>query len=250
MWHDISKVECSTCRGKRNCDTLYEHTTESHEEIDEYNSISTYQKHYIVKCKGCDSIYYIKQEYCSEWHDEPPTYTQLPRYEKFNQKIFSARKFKENLFNFNIDPSSVLIKELYFALNNEKPMLAAMAIRSLLETIMIDFVGDNGTFADNLGEMHKKGYASSSQLEILKKVVNIGNAVIHRGYIPNMYDVAQAHGVIESFVTQLHYTTGKADSIDTKVPQRQRKSKTTTTPPAPSPPLHSQPSPESADGDA
>jgi hypothetical protein len=59
-----------------------------------------------------------------------------------------------------------LLQEVYNVLQNNAPVLAAMGIRAVLEAIMIDRVGDNGSFAANLKKFQVQGHISMVQLGI------------------------------------------------------------------------------------
>ncbi|HEF4731761.1 hypothetical protein SB379_06870 [Burkholderia multivorans] len=49
---------------------------------------------------------------------------------------------------------------------------------------MIDNVGDNGGFAENLKKFYEHEHISKHQYEGLKTALNIGHAAIHRGHTP------------------------------------------------------------------
>ncbi|KAF1073267.1 hypothetical protein MKHDV_03726 [Halodesulfovibrio sp. MK-HDV] len=222
-------VNCTTCRGHRYCTELFDKEFEETDDFDEYNSMYFYNKYTLVMCNGCKTVYLIHQSYSSEdFPEEAITFTQYPKFEKQMQQIFSIRKRKHGVLDFNLpnlDPSFELIQELYFAVNNEKPMLAAMAIRATLELLMIEFVKDNGSFKANFAKMQNDGYLSKVQVDLLNKVLEVGHGVMHRGHQPSMLDIYIALGMLETLVMQLQHTDGRAEAIVKNIPPRKKHQK-------------------------
>jgi hypothetical protein len=77
-----------------------------------------------------------------------------------------------------------LLNETYVCLQNDCRSSAAMCVRAIFEAVMIDKIGDQGTFAANIHEFEKQGYISKKQKEIIEPVLEAGHASIHRAFIP------------------------------------------------------------------
>jgi hypothetical protein len=71
---------------------------------------------------------------------------------------------------------SRLVEEIYTALHGECLSLAAMGVRALLERVMIDCIGDQGTFTRNLTAFQEQGYISSRQKNVLEANLEVGHA--------------------------------------------------------------------------
>ena len=61
-----------------------------------------------------------------------------------------------------------LLNEIYEAAHSGQTRLAAMGIRALLENLMVQMVGDQGTFEKNLDAFQNGGYVSGIQRNTLE----------------------------------------------------------------------------------
>jgi Domain of unknown function (DUF4145) len=78
-----------------------------------------------------------------------------------------------------------LLKEIYSALHNDSLSLAAMGIRALLEHIMIEQVGDNGSIGENIKRFIGAGHIAPKSEQIFRaQLIEAGHAAMHRDYVP------------------------------------------------------------------
>jgi hypothetical protein len=77
-----------------------------------------------------------------------------------------------------------LLTEVYKALRNGMPRVAAMGVRAILETIMVEKIGDRGTFKANIDAFQAAGHIGQMQRTLVNSVLDVGGATIHRGYAP------------------------------------------------------------------
>lgn len=82
-----------------------------------------------------------------------------------------------------------IYNEIISAVNSNLMMLACTGIRTIIDTIISEKVGNKGTFKDKLDKMKNEHYFSSTQYEIFSILINAGNASAHRGYSPNEKDM-------------------------------------------------------------
>jgi len=118
-----------------------------------------------------------------------------------------------------------LTKEIYIALQNDLPNLAAMGVRSLIEKVMIDKVGDNGTFKQNIAKFEGLGYVSKFQREHLETILDAGHATIHRSYSPTTEDVITLIDITEHIIKTIYLHKNKIEQLKTRVPSREPKKK-------------------------
>lgn len=100
-----------------------------------------------------------------------------------------------------------------------------MGVRSLIEQVMIDKIGDKGTFKNNLDEFERRGFISKTQKEILEPVLDAGHAAIHRNYKPSMKDVVSLIDIVENIIESLYVNSRRALNIKKKIPLRQQEHK-------------------------
>lgn len=115
-----------------------------------------------------------------------------------------------------------MLNEIYTALFDSCPTLAAMGIRSLLEQVMVETIGDNGTFKENLAIFERDGHVSSKQREKLEAVIELGHAAIHRSYRPSTKDVIQALDITEVILESVYRHGQLADDLRKNIPPRKK----------------------------
>jgi len=114
----------------------------------------------------------------------------------------------------------VLLEEIYSALHNCAPFLAAMGVRALIETVMIAKVGDLGNFSKNLNALQDNGHISKLDILHLQDVLEVGNAAIHRAHRPSVHDVLNALDIAETLVKRLHLDKNIAADLKKSTPPR------------------------------
>lgn len=208
-----TKAHCNKCGGDRNHEIL--HSEKSERDYGEYpmSGGDTYET---LKCSGCDDI---KLRHTS-WFSEPGT--DIVNY--FPPAIFrrTPEWFNELWSELHVDDKFVetLLKEIYVALQNNLPSLAAMGIRSLIEKVMVSKVGDQGSFVRNLAQFEKLGYVSKIQRERLEAILDAGHAAIHRTFVPSTKDVITLVDLTEHIVETVYLHEAKVDELKKRVPPR------------------------------
>src|ERR1700722_3188695 len=192
----VVKAHCNSCLGEKNQELLHKEVSEGTEEItDDFGrglgSVSWSNTYEMIKCLGCDSVSLRLTSWFSEEPGErvqyfPPTIQrQTPKWIESlapdNPFIVNKPKKNEKTAKYRRD----LLEQIYIALNNNSPLVALMGIRALLESVMIDKVGDKGGFGDKLHAFEQGGFVTSRQRKQLADVLDIGHATIHRHYSPN-----------------------------------------------------------------
>ncbi|MDV6342361.1 DUF4145 domain-containing protein [Nitrosomonas sp. Is24] len=115
---------------------------------------------------------------------------------------------------------TILLKEIYAALQNSAPALTSMGLRAVIEAIMIDKVGDNGSFAGNLNKFKSDGFISDVQHSALSAALELGHASIHRGHIPSEFQLEIALDITENIVHGLYVIGHHAQESVKSLPPR------------------------------
>ena len=100
-----------------------------------------------------------------------------------------------------------------------------MGIRALLEKVMIEKCGDNGSFWENVKEFEKQGYVSRIQRERLETILEAGHAAIHRLYKPSKDDLVTLVDIAESLVESIYIHGSKIEKLKNGIPPRTPKAK-------------------------
>ncbi|MCF6258307.1 MAG: DUF4145 domain-containing protein [Gammaproteobacteria bacterium] len=212
-----TRAHCNTCGGERNHGVLHSEKTSW---SDDEHPISGSDEYETLKCLGCDSIELRHTSYFSEDYDGP-TITYFPP-AMFRQQ---PTWFKNLFFEIPQEDDFVepLLQEIYVALQNNQPRLAAMGVRSLIETIMIAKTGDNGTFAKNISEFENLGYVSTLQRERMEAILEAGHAAIHRAFEPRQEDIITLLDITEHIIETVYLHKGKVDKLKKRVPAKKSK---------------------------
>ncbi|WP_242560038.1 DUF4145 domain-containing protein [Pandoraea capi] len=118
-------------------------------------------------------------------------------------------------------PAMTICREVYRALQNDQPHLAAMGVRSVLELVMIDKIGgDLNRFDANLNALFEKGHVSMLMRDRLKKVLDAGSATIHRGHTPSADDLETLVDVMEHIVESLYVHEYGVQKLTERIPPR------------------------------
>jgi len=215
-WH-----HCNVCGGRKRHSVLYEGKYRWREDVGEEFGIDGEDKYTLFRCCGCenvsfqhsrwssDSVNSEGEPYATTLNYPPPSFRKRPRW---LTELMFATDFDDTIED--------LIREIYIALQNAAPRLAVMGIRALLELVMIDKVGDQGTFPKNLKAFKEKGFVSSKQREILAQVLEAGHATMHRAFKPSKHIVGILMDITESVIEATYLNEFRAKGLLGKVPPR------------------------------
>lgn len=210
------KAHCNQCSGDRNHEALHSEKTSWSNDV---HGVSGGDRYEMLKCLGCDNIKLRHTCWFSE--DDEPTVNYFP------PAIFRRRpEWSSGLWlNLSADDEFVdkLLNEIYVALQNDLPSLAAMGVRSLIEKVMISKTGDQGTFSKNMEEFVKRGYVSPIQRERVEAILDAGHAAIHRMFTPSTKDVITLVDITEHIIETVYLHESKITELKKRVPPRATK---------------------------
>ena len=218
----IIKAHCNVCGGGRRQEVLREEVSDWNDDESGISSSASYE---MIKCCGCEGISLRHSSWCSEDLDNSGDPVETIRYyppETFRQE---PSWLWELSCACSPGDRSVeeLVHEIYVALQNDSLRLAAMGIRALVEHVMHEKIGDQGTFRENLNKFELEGFISKSQREVLEPVLEAGHATIHRSYKPSKLDLVALIDITENILESIYINQLRASQIKGKVPPRIRK---------------------------
>ena len=183
----------------------------------------TYQT---VECGGCEEVSYYTRGWCSEDYNPEsgePDYT--------HSYYPPPQKRPQPDFEFGVPFSIVFVlKELYTAINNNSRYLASTGIRTVLDMMIVDKIGDEGTFKDKVDKLVADGHINADEGKIMTAVIDAGNASAHRGFMPDDDVLSSMMDILERLIDKFYMvdarhrdSAAKADRIIKKVPPRKPK---------------------------
>ncbi|WP_159007488.1 DUF4145 domain-containing protein [Bradyrhizobium sp. S69] len=208
----IVMAPCSDCVGKRKHKILFE--TAQYEE-------ETVEKYAMIECCGCGRISMGYQRVWKYDGSVDNDYFPSPVSRKEPNWVywvwlgqFRASDEKEAA------KLMFLLREIYRAVHGGQYRLAAMGIRALLEQVMIMKVGDLPTFNDKLDAFQRDGYISAIQRGSMRATLDVGDAAMHRGFVPTEQDLNVALDVVEGVMAPIFGHANEAEALAKRVPPR------------------------------
>jgi hypothetical protein len=207
----MTQAQCNACGGDRNHTILH---AEPSSWSDDEDGIAGRDLYEMLRCNGCDDIKLRHTSWFSG--DDGPTITYFP------PSIFRPKPAWLNILWLQHGGEVVreLLSEVYSALQNNQPRLAAMGVRATLEQIMVSKVGDQRSFARNLAEFEAKGFVSPVQRERLEAILEAGHASIHRSYKPSHADLVTLVDLTEHIVETVYLHESAVALLKNRVPPR------------------------------
>lgn len=165
----------------------------------------------IQKCLGCEEFNFKHVTRC------------MPSGE--NDEIFhfpkkAIRKYPYWIIKLPL-PHFHLMHEIYTAVNENLFVLALSGTRTLLDTYIVDKIGDIGTFKQKLDKLISEKFISASKAKVLEAAIEAGNAATHRGYRPDKETLFQILDIVDNLM-QSEIVDRAAKSIKEKTPSRKK----------------------------
>jgi len=120
------------------------------------------------------------------------------------------------------DKKKALLNEIDSSLRNDLSALPMMGLRALLESVMVERVGDDGGFEAKLKLFEKNGYVTSQHADIIRKVLDAGHASMHRTYFPSVGDLDTGAEVVKHLLHGIYVLHPKVQGVAANTPTRQK----------------------------
>ncbi len=160
---------------------------------------------WIVKCLGCSKHHFVITQYIND------------RIEKYAIPSKNLET-NENIFYMEKDFIEVY-SEVKVAHEKNLYILASIGIRTLIDIIMIELVGNNGGFEKRLKKMLTGQHITPLQFNSLKVLIDSGNASAHRGFKPDKYIIELLLEIVNNLI-QMRAHTNKTNKIKKIIPKR------------------------------
>lgn len=221
------KAACPRCDGERNCQILGTHD-EPWDWTDGRHSTNGQVDHRLLKCMGCETVFYWRSSWDSEDWDgrigangeeeiyHPVTVTTYPSPEK-------ADKRPDWIWNVStIDPQlATILSQTYDAYDAGALILAAVGLRTALDRATEFLKIDPGlSLEQKVKGLRERGFIGETEGNILATVVEAGSAAAHRGWSPDAAEFRTLLTALEQFVGRTVVSGQSALEIKAKIPPR------------------------------
>jgi hypothetical protein len=174
----------------------------------------------MVRCCGCDDIHYLSETWFSEDTDEYGR----PNIDAKRYPPAMTRRHPEWLNDWLSPlPGDIrdLLQEIYISLHNNNLRLCALGIRALVEQLILTKISDTGKLGKNITAFFEAGYvAPKDQDQFRDKVIEVGNAAMHRAYTPVYDDIGTLLDITEVLIATIFVHPERARELGKGMPTR------------------------------
>ena len=137
-----------------------------------------------------------------------------------NDGFFTADEFAEypTWFSELDDSKKAFIGEIDVAIRSALLALPTIGLRTLLERVMVEHIGEAGGFAEKLRRFEENGFVTVLHADSLRKVLDVGHASAHRAYFPNEEDVKTCVEVVKHLMHGLYVLHPKVQEMSKNTP--------------------------------
>ncbi|WP_075186529.1 DUF4145 domain-containing protein [Teredinibacter haidensis] len=171
----------------------------------------------------------ILSEYYA-WHFVNPK-SQVMSLESFDLDVEQSNSlfFKSNTstgkpgwYDLLGDTQKALILEIDIAMTNKLDALPTIGLRTLLETVMVEKIGDARSFGEKVKCFTKEGYVTPKMADALRHVLDAGNASAHRAYFPSKEDLTTCVELVKHLMHGIYILSPKVAKVAENTPKRDR----------------------------
>jgi len=203
------KVLCGECKIVTNHNIVAWHEEGSGPE-DEIMWRAHFQ---IIQCMGCDDISFRQTLACEE--DFDPHTGHLQEAEILYPNRISGRDQMPGYEYFPAKTNRVYMETLK-ALNHRLPLLAAIGLRALIESICIEQKTKAKTLEKGIDELAAAGLLSAMQAEFLHKHRFMGNEAAHGIVAPKPEHLVAALDIAETLLKTIYVLPKIAETLNSK----------------------------------
>jgi Domain of unknown function (DUF4145) len=206
----LFRIHCNNCRRKTQHRLVKKIEGDSGSEpYDEEFSISWDTIFHVLQCCGCLELVVRRTYMFSEW-DQPDIRFFPPRVSRHlpdwaNDLPYDLR---------------VVLEEVYRSLDADNRRLPMMGARTLMDMVMVEKIGDVGSFKDKLKELENRKFISAPNREVLDAALDAGNAAAHRGHAAKISEVSAVMDIVENLLQAVYVLPGMAQDLKKSTPQR------------------------------
>lgn len=163
----------------------------------------------MLECAGCETVS-LRQ---THWFSEEPD-LEVTHYPPAVSRRMPQWRYK------TIYRVADLMGEVYAALHSDSRSLALMGARTIVDLVLVDKVGDEGSFGAKLQKLESQGFIGKQGRLILETALDAGSAAAHRAYKPSTEHLNQVMDIVENLLEAVYVLERAAVEIRKATPQR------------------------------
>lgn len=214
----VERIHCNGCRQKTRHERLGKVVDAVSEEVDGDIWIEVVTTSETFRCCGClQTVLRCTSVVCNDPDTLHVSYYP-PAASRHRPPWLFALTFPNDLRD--------VIHEIYRSLDADNHRLPMMGARTLIDMLMVEQVGDVGTFTEKLKQLEGMGVISSRNREVLAAALDVGNAAAHRGHAPKTDEVNAVMDIVENLLHAVYVLPKMAEDLKKTTPPRPSKQRT------------------------
>jgi hypothetical protein len=222
---DRVKAHCKNCGDGRWAKVVGHYS--KMEEDDQGYGIWEKTDYRILRCAGCDEVFFqadsiLSEEYDPDNGEYEHTIDHWPPINKIRRE---RPQWLDKLSLVDRDLHS-LFSSVYVGLDNNIDVLAAIGVRTVFDRAseLLEVDPAKG-FAEKLSALVVAGKIGAEEKSILNILTDAGSAAAHRGWKPSQEQIDTMMAIIEGFLYRTFLLGKEAKKLRAKIPKRQKRKK-------------------------
>lgn len=231
-----TKGACPTCEADRNAKVVGQHYQGWSDDESGIDGGTTYR---ILKCLGCDEVYFQSEVWFSENLDyrynaatndhEPYMPTEKSHWPKSHARKRPTWRLKLRSVDGQL---ANLLEEVYSAYDEELYVLSAIGVRTTFDRASeVLTIEPTLPFEKKLKELVSSGNIGEAERVILGALTDAGSAAAHRGWRPTKEELDVMLDALEGFLSRSFVVSGEAQKLLQSVPAKPKAKKPNKSPP-------------------
>ena len=174
-----------------------------------------------MKCRDCGAMTFLIDHYVGHNMGGDPGVEKTEYYPAL------PFRFKPPWFKDLPDNYKETLNEVYIALDNSLYRLASAGTRTAIDCLIVDQIGDAGTFNEKVEGLVKKAVIDQDEKEILLALIDAGSASMHRSFNPSRDLVENMMDILDKILFKVciepkekEELRKKAEALRKKTPKR------------------------------
>ena len=187
----------------------------------------------VTECCGCENLSFVKLSQDSDDYELAVDAETGEETAIWREQIYPPVNFRNPPDWFEDLPDEVMRQisgEIYKSLQSGSNYLATFGSRTLIDRLIVLTVGDKGNFGKGLKALQEEGLVSQNERNILKPVIDAGNAAAHRGWAPSEEQIKVILDTVEGLIHRLLVLPKLSEELEEAVPSRNGKDTAKSTP--------------------
>ena len=114
----------------------------------------------------------------------------------------------------------ILFNEVYLGLSLDMQALPSMGLRTVIDMVCSDLVGDIGSFKEKLDALEVNSFINGNEKAILAIAIDVGSAAAHRGHNPSREDLNTLLDIVEHLLRGIYVLRPASERLKASTPPR------------------------------